>query len=261
MTHLLLTVRWLDSRYHGLIERDGPPEWPPSPFRLFQALVSGIARCDGLDSELGRSLAWLQGLKPPLIIGPPALPGTVVTHFVPNNDGDKKPSRQERLKGKTFQPTVLIGKPEIHYIWAIKPEAFAQALFICKAARCLTCLGWGIDAAYSDGRLIEDDQVGTLLGVRWYPGNGPSKNGCLLRVPIVDSETGQNTLTDLRSAYQSALDRVGHSRPLNLVAKSRVFGRVSYENENIRTDRPLGIFRVTGSPNEPGLKKGQGVPN
>src|SRR5437762_10248282 len=56
MTHLLLTVRWLDGRYHGLLSRDGPPEWPPSPFRLFQALVSGVARRGELDSVLGESL-------------------------------------------------------------------------------------------------------------------------------------------------------------------------------------------------------------
>ena len=44
MTHLLLTVRFLDDRYHGLLDRGGPVEWPPSPFRLFQALVAGVAR-------------------------------------------------------------------------------------------------------------------------------------------------------------------------------------------------------------------------
>ena len=44
MTHLVLTVRFLDDRYHGLLDRGGPPEWPPSPFRLFQALVAGVAR-------------------------------------------------------------------------------------------------------------------------------------------------------------------------------------------------------------------------
>src|SRR5437762_12343308 len=100
MTHLLLTVRWLDGRYHGLLGRDGPPEWPPSPFRLFQALVSGVARRGELDTALGESLGWLQKLDPPTIIAPRAHAGQVVTHFVPNNDGDKKPDRQDRLKGK-----------------------------------------------------------------------------------------------------------------------------------------------------------------
>ena len=66
--HLLLTVRFLDNRYHGLLDRKGPREWPPSPFRLFCALVAGVARRNELDSEIGKSLAWLQKLNPPIII-------------------------------------------------------------------------------------------------------------------------------------------------------------------------------------------------
>src|ERR1043165_7967861 len=97
MNHLLLTVCWLDDRYHGLLASGGPPEWPPSPYRLFQALVAGIARRGELDSALGESLAWLQRLDPPLIIAPRTRPGRVITRFVPNNDSDKKPDRQSRL--------------------------------------------------------------------------------------------------------------------------------------------------------------------
>src|SRR5882757_3269347 len=98
MTCLLLTVRWLDDRYHGLLDRNGPPEWPPSPYRLFQALIAGVARRGELESEVGQSLAWLQSLDPPMIVTPRSRPGQVVTHFVPNNDGDKKADRQTRLK-------------------------------------------------------------------------------------------------------------------------------------------------------------------
>jgi len=44
MTDLLITVRFLDDRFHGLLDRGGPTEWPPSPFRLFRALLAGVAR-------------------------------------------------------------------------------------------------------------------------------------------------------------------------------------------------------------------------
>src|SRR3954469_15818816 len=108
MTYLLLTVRFLDDRYHGLLDRDGPPEWPPSPFRLFQALVAGVASRGELDSALGESLAWVQTLDPPMVVAPRSRAGQVVTRFVPNNDGDKKPDRQDRLKGKTFRPTLML---------------------------------------------------------------------------------------------------------------------------------------------------------
>src|SRR6185437_13089146 len=41
---LCLTLRFLDSvpRFHGRGD-DGNPEWPPSPLRFFQALVSAAA--------------------------------------------------------------------------------------------------------------------------------------------------------------------------------------------------------------------------
>src|SRR5271157_5988588 len=127
MTHFVLTVRWLDDRYHGLLDRDGPREWPPSPFRLFQALVAGAARCGKLESTIGESLAWLQSLDPPVIIAPRSGAAQVVTRFVPNNDGDKVPDRQNRLKGKTFRPTLMLDPPVIHYIWPIDADHSSQA--------------------------------------------------------------------------------------------------------------------------------------
>src|ERR1700722_17123719 len=111
MTHLLLTVRWLDDRYHGLLDRGGPPEWPPSPFRLFQALVAGVARRGELDSPIGQSLSWLQKLDPPIIITPKSKTGQAITRFVPNNDGDKKFDRQERLTAKPTIPTLMLLEP------------------------------------------------------------------------------------------------------------------------------------------------------
>src|SRR4030081_64536 len=117
MTYFLLTVRWLDDRYPGFLAREGPPEWPPSPYRLFQALVAGVARRGALDSELGESLKWLQTLEPPIIITPRSRSGQVITRFVPNNDGDKKPNRQDRLTGKTFRPTLMLDPAVVHYLW------------------------------------------------------------------------------------------------------------------------------------------------
>jgi CRISPR-associated protein Csb2 len=195
MTCLLLTVRWLDGRYHGLLSRDGPPEWPPSPFRLFQALVSGVARRGELDSALGSSLSWLKRLEPPVILAPRVHPGTVITYFVPNNDGDKKPDRQDRLKGKTIHPTLMIDRAEIHYLWPLESKDFPQARVVCRAASYLTCLGWGIDLAYSDARLIESEQAATLPGIRWQPRKSATGNSGLLRVPASHQELEETRST------------------------------------------------------------------
>lgn len=244
MTHLLLTVHWLDDRYHGLLDREGPPEWPPSPYRLFQALVAGVARRGELESELGQSLAWLQILDPPMIVAPRSRPGQVVTRFVPNNDGDKKPDRQTRLAGKTSRPTLMLNPPDIHYLWEITQDQVPQAEVICRAARYLTCLGWGIDMAYADGQLIGDDEIVNLAGVRWYPRNGVMHDNGLLRVPISDRETEVDSLSDLKRAYQSALDRIERGKPLNTVEKPKVFDRVFYESKEGLLARPHVVFEL-----------------
>ena len=165
MTHLLLSVRFLDERYHGLLDRGGPPEWPPSPFRLFQALVAGVARRGELVlgddvpsnpnfTEIGNAIGWLQKQAPPVIIAPKHKAGQAITRFVPNNDGDKKFDRQERLTAKPTIPTLFLlepgQKPEVHYAWDISDCADAPVDRIRDAARSLTALGWGIDMAFAD---------------------------------------------------------------------------------------------------------------
>lgn len=244
MLHLLLTVRWLDDRYHGLLDRDGPPEWPPSPYRLFQALVAGVARRGELESALGQSLAWLQSLDPPMIVAPRSHPGPVVTRFVPNNDGDKKPDRQTRLKGKAFRPTIMLDPSAIQYLWAISPDEIPRANLIGQAARYVTCLGWGIDMAYAYGQTIGGDEITNLLGVRWYPRQGVMQDDGTLRVPIVVREMEVDSLSDLKRAHQSALDRIDHDRPLNTVEKPKIFDRVFYESKERLLARPHVVFEL-----------------
>lgn len=244
MTHLLLAVHWLDDRYHGLLDREGPPEWPPSPYRLFQALVAGLARRGELESELGQSLAWLQTLDPPMIITPRSRPGQIVTRFVPNNDGDKKPDRQSRLTGKTSRPTLMLDPPDIHYLWEISQDQVQKAESICRTARYLTCLGWGIDMAYADGQLIDGDEIAKLIGARWYPRRGVMHDDGLLRVPIFDRETEVDSLSDLKRAHQSAIERIEHDKPLNTVEKPKVFDRVFYEARERLLARPHVVFEL-----------------
>lgn len=247
MSHLLITVHWLDDRYHGLMDREGPPEWPPSPYRLFQALVAGLARLGELESELGQSLELLETLDPPMIIAPCSRPGQVVKRFVPNNDGDRKPDRQDRLTGKTSRPTLILGPPDIHYLWEISQDQIPRVEGVCRAARHLTCLGWGIDMAYADGQLIGGDGIAKLPGVRWYPRKGVMRDDGVLRVPIFDSKTGVNSLTDLKHAHKSALDRIQHGKPLNTVEKPKVFDRVFYESNDRLLARPHVVFELRRS--------------
>jgi CRISPR-associated protein Csb2 len=238
--NLCITIRWLDDRYHGLLDRDGPPEWPPSPFRLLQALVAGVARHGELDSAIGGPpewLQWLERLDPPIIVASPSRPGQIITRFVPNNDGDKIPDRQNRLTAKTSRPTIMLDTPEIHYLWPILEE-HPEAREVIRASRSLSCFGLGIDMAYAEAKLLDDSQIGELKGVRWFPKSGTLRDDGLLRVPV------EGTVADLRRAHQSALNRIEHGKPLRTVDKPRVFDRVFYAGSERPIGRPYAIFSL-----------------
>src|SRR5260370_16597700 len=114
MNHLCITGRWLDDRYHALLDRDGPPEWPPSPFRLLQALVAGVARRGELDSAIGGSPEWPpwpENLAPPIIVPCRSPPRQIVTRHLPNNDRDTIPDRQNRPTPQTSPPPIIPATP------------------------------------------------------------------------------------------------------------------------------------------------------
>ena len=242
MIHILITVHWLDDRYHGLLGRDGQPEWPPSPYRLFQALVAGAARAGKLES-LAESLRWLETLPAPMIIAPPSVPGQMVTRFVPNNDGDKKPDRQDRLTGKIFRPTIMLDDPAVHYVWECD-TATREIDGVIDAARSLICLGLGIDMAFADARIITEETIGTISGIRWLPKPGMYRDGGMLRLPK------DHSLADLLRAHQSALQRIGDDGILKAVEKPRIFDNVLYASSERPIGRPCQSFALRNTDDE-----------
>ena len=81
MTTLRITVEWLDGRYHGR-------EWPPAPYRLYQAMIAGDTRSARADPVLEAAMRHLETLAPPVITAPPVDARTETTAAVPNNDAD-----------------------------------------------------------------------------------------------------------------------------------------------------------------------------
>ena len=77
-----LRIRWPDGTYHGR-------EWPPSPLRLFQALIAGYRTACGPDVAMDAALRHLETLHPPVIRAPVPTRQSPVASAVPNNDGDK----------------------------------------------------------------------------------------------------------------------------------------------------------------------------
>src|SRR6266851_5632644 len=87
-----LTVRFLRPYSHGR-GGDGDPEWPPSPLRVFQALVAAAAARWNERMQLeyaAPALRWLEQQSHPMVL---AVTGSVsdvkYRLYVPDNVADK----------------------------------------------------------------------------------------------------------------------------------------------------------------------------
>ncbi len=176
MKYLVITIRFLGDRYHGRTENGREPEWPPSPLRLYQAIVAGVApRWHDLslpDPEF-RALQWLQSLEPPQIIAPKGEPGRPLLKYVRENLSDVDPDRRD---AKVSRPTLFCGEPKLKYYWSIDsndPNEKQHANLVAKCARHCRALGWGIDMVIGDGAVTGSE-----------PDCVTAENGCRYQMPL-----------------------------------------------------------------------------
>lgn len=169
MKSLLISVRFHEGRYHGTADRfRGLDGWPPSPGRLFQALVASAARGATIPLEDERALRWLEGLTPPRIVAPPARQGCDVKLYVPNNDLDAvggDPSRIPEIRdGKTWRPCFFNPDYAIVYAWDFDSDlASTQAAQICTISERLYQLGRGVDPAWAIAEIVGRDHAAAVL--------------------------------------------------------------------------------------------------
>ena len=166
MERLLVTVRFLENRYHGL-SPDGRPEWPPSPARLFQALVAGAAKGSVLFSEDRDAIAWLEQLDAPLIAVPAARKGQSFSHFMPNNDldtvgGDPVRIGKIRRATKWFHPQIFSPETPLIYVWSFE-HGVEHAKRVCEIALRIYQLGRGVDMAWANAEILNVDEVEARL--------------------------------------------------------------------------------------------------
>ncbi len=170
--YLCISVRILDNLFHGRGGYGNQPEWPPSPLRLFQALVAGATAGRHQQSweDKKHAFEWLERQPPPEIITPKAVRALAYKAFVPNNDGDKQPNRQDRLTSKLHLPHRILEDSAIHYLWKLSSEQDkTSANTIAAEAKKLLALGWGIDMAIGHGQILDEESALALEGERWRP--------------------------------------------------------------------------------------------
>ncbi len=159
---LVLQITILSDRWHGR------GDWPPSPFRVFQALVAGAytGRWRGEPpDEKDRTFRWLEALQPPLILAPARRMLRPVTYFVPNNDLDavgNDPRRVAEIRVEKRSQTSLLDGTTITYVWDFSQgeEHADHVLRICER---LHTFGRGIDAAFATGRIAGNDEIEEIL--------------------------------------------------------------------------------------------------
>ncbi len=251
---LCISVTFLDPLFHGKKEED-TPEWPPSPMRLFQALLAGSrAGCrnsrwssDNQD-PFRAAYCWLEQCEPPQILAPEASSTVGYTLFVPNNDSDKKFDRQDRLTSKVARPhRISIGgqvpdlRKRLYYLWPIPeeqwPTARRHAELICHEARHLLTLGWGIDQTVGNGSILTNTEAALLPGRRWWSWDNDRSGQIGWRVPK------EGSLKDLEDVHESFLNRMNGHR-FNPTRKLKQFDSVTYRSAATLPPRSCALFEL-----------------
>jgi CRISPR-associated protein Csb2 len=260
---LCITVRFLDPmpQFHGRAD-GGEPEWPPSPLRLFQALVDAAAsrwRDLRFDDYAKPFLRWLEKQAPPTIIAPIHHIGVPVRIAVPNNDLDVwagplsrglQPKRQpnELKTMKTVRTTRLIpaSGDAVHYLFPLAEtdtEFATHHETLCTATRSITHLGWGVDMVAGNASEMSEEETAKLTGERWRPAAGASATQ--LRVPRVE------TLLALMEKHTAFLNRLPNDgfRPMQPLT---AFDMVGYRRDTDPASREYVAFRIMSvDPDDP----------
>jgi CRISPR-associated protein Csb2 len=179
---VIISVRLHDGRYHG------SGEGPPSPARLFQALLAGVGLSGPVAPKDLDALTWLEERNPPVIASPFMRDGQSIMSYVPNNDLDAvagDPRRIGKIRtGKTIRPRMFDAELPWLYTWAIDEDdnSIRQAQAVCELAERLYQFGRGVDMAWAWGEVIGSEAIETRLssytGMVYRPSSSGSDMKC-----------------------------------------------------------------------------------
>lgn len=230
MPELVVTVRFLDARFHGRGD-GGRPEWPPSPMRLFQALLA--AAKPRWNDSLREAFHWLERNRPPVVHAPKGVCGQLRVTYVLNNNSDA--TNAALRTEKRIRPILLSeAHAEIHYRWHVKEADRHYAEQIARIASRLRALGWGIDMAIGRGRVV-DHAAGVDEALTELRPSQAQVGGVSLRVPIAGS------LESLELAYADALARVSPDGTLRDAPGRTRFDTMTYCTTLVRPFVAFGL--------------------
>jgi CRISPR-associated protein Csb2 len=255
-SHFCITIRFLQPLSHGRGD-SGEPEWPPSPLRVFQALVAAAAARwnERMRLEYAKpALQWLAKQRPPTVVAAIGVPsGATYRLYVPDNVGDRvakswrgghaKASIADYRTEKDVRPTLLVGDA-VRYLYPIDDEAeFATHRdTLTAAAKSITHLGWGVDMVAGDAAPIQEVEAAKYVGERWQPTTDGA--GLRLRVPRRDENNAErDTLSALMQKHTAFLNRLDNDN-FAPVPPLTAFDIVGYRRDTDLVERPLAVFEV-----------------
>lgn len=232
---LILNVIFPFGRFHG-------GEFPPSPSRLFQALIAGSHRGIYVRQNAearDRALEWLENIAPPVIETCQAeMFGADTTNYVPNNDN----SFAHIKTAKSMQAFVLREDCTLRYIWQLpdSEQSKANAEVVCAMARLVTHLGHGQDAVFVSGEILDDGYTTTKASIGgWVVFQPKEQKGGDWTVPRAGA------LTAYKKRYEVFL-KAGNSHTVNVPLR-----QVMYVPDNaIDLSCPYALFEMRESLNE-----------
>jgi CRISPR-associated protein Csb2 len=240
-THLCITVRWIGDRFHGFIDGTETIEWPPAPFRLFQAFVASAHR-HGMTESRRQGLEWIerqQNAPELLAVADPAT-GVIFDHWVLDND-----NLVAHRKGsiRKFKPVLHSDRPLVHYVWPINPADQPPIDSLDDLAATLGWFGWAIDAAYATVTLGTVE----LLDSKKLPDNPLCRFQPVARTTRTDSSlrvAKPGSAAELERLH--AVNRISFSDQTQRRKKKwpKVFNRVIYTTPDRSPPRPHAVFKL-----------------
>lgn len=261
-TILCISIRFIQPSplFHG--SRDaGEAEWPPSPLRVFQALVNAAClhvRGKPLAPDVRKALCTLELVRP-TVVAPAATLSTVgYRAYVPHNQADLVSAAWHRGNNKATIASHRIEKdyrplriqhvndslPTLTYLYPIDDSTVdSQQLLdaIRPSVRLIHALGWGIDQVIADATLIDDVWASNVIGHRYSP---TLFGGTPLRAPR------EGSLEALRDRHHKFLNRLiaGNWTP---VPPLTAFDVVPYRREDEPNCRPHVVFKLLDDNEDP----------
>ncbi|HEY4260437.1 MAG TPA: type I-U CRISPR-associated protein Csb2, partial [Schlesneria sp.] len=245
---LCFSLRFLDPvpQFHGR-GPDGDPEWPPSPLRFFQAIVSASAqlwRDSQFRTYASPALKWLESIDPAILTPEVAVGSFGYRMYVPNNSGDLMTAAWARgdvessmakfRVEKDVRPINLHGEA-VRFLYPLSDGDCPHLEVLKAAARSVTHLGWGINMVAGNAEILTEAGVTELEGEVWRPSQ--DSQGTALRVPV----TG--TLDALVAKHEAFLERIGSAgfKPVPPLSAFRIVG---YRRATEPANRPFAALSI-----------------